>query len=253
MCLIFFSINHHPTYKIIVAGNRDEFYGRKTAAASYWTDHPEILGGRDLEAGGTWLTMNKNGRISFITNFRDPAHINPKAPTRGKLVSDFVLGKESAFDYLKKIEPDAKTYNGFNLVVGDASGFAYLSNYGEGIQKLNSGFYGLSNHLLDTPWPKVTEGKRRLAPLLDQKKIEPGEIFDVLHNESRAEDNNLPDTGVPLELERALSAMFIKTPNYGSRCSTVILIDQDNQVIFSERVYAPGTNEFTTQVFNFKM
>lgn len=251
MCLIFFSIHHHPTYKLIVAGNRDEFYGRKTAAANYWTDHPEILGGRDLEAGGTWLAMNRNGRISFITNFRDPLHINPTAPSRGKLVSDFVLGKESPFVYLNQRESEAKTYNGFNLVAGDSNGFAYLSNYGAGTQKLKPGFYGLSNHLLDTPWPKITEGKKRLAPLLNENKIEPEEIFRILHSESRAEDRELPSTGVPLELERALSAMFIKTPNYGSRCSTVVLIDQDNRVNFSERVYTPGTDEFTTQVFKF--
>jgi len=251
MCLIFFSIDNHPTYKLIVAGNRDEFYGRKTAAANYWTDHPEILGGRDLEAGGTWLAMNKNGRISFITNFRDPSHINATAPSRGKLVSDFVLDNQNPFDYLKQLEPYAKTYNGFNLIVGDASGFAYLSNYGEGAQKLKPGFYGLSNHLLNTPWPKVTEGRKRLVPLLNEKKIEPEEIFEVLHSESQAEDSKLPSTGVPLELERALSAMFIKTPNYGSRCSTVILIDHNKQVSFSERVYLPGTNEFTTQVFKF--
>ncbi|HZX74640.1 MAG TPA: NRDE family protein, partial [Cyclobacteriaceae bacterium] len=226
MCLIFFSINNHPTYKLIVAGNRDEFYGRKTAAASYWTDHQEILGGRDLEAGGTWLAMNKNGRISFITNYRDPKHIDPKAPSRGKLVSDFVMGKEKPYDYLKNIEADAKAYNGFNLVVGDINSFAYLSNYGEGTEKLKSGFYGLSNHLLDTPWPKVTEGKKKLTPILAQERIDPNEVFDLLHNESMADDSKLPSTGVPLELERALSAMFIKTPNYGSRCSTVVLIDQ---------------------------
>ena len=251
MCLIFFSINHHPAYKLIVAANRDEFYKRKTAAAGYWDNHPEILGGRDLEAGGTWLAMNKNGRISFITNFRDPSHINPIAPSRGNLVSDFVLGNESAADYLRHI--DARRYNGFNLVAGDSNGLSYLSNYGSGIQHLQPGFYGLSNHLLDTPWPKVAEGKKNLAPVLDKNKIEPGEIFEVLHNEAQAQDDTLPDTGVPLELERALSAMFIKTPDYGSRCSTVVLIDRDDRVSFSERVYLPRTDKFSTQTFNFNI
>ena len=253
MCLIFFSIDNHPVYKLILAANRDEFYGRKTAAANYWTDHPEILGGRDLEAGGTWLAMNRNGRISFITNYRDPHHNNPNAPTRGNLVSDFVIGDRGSYDYLRGIEDYAKTYNGFNLVVGDGKDFAYLSNYGSGTEKLKPGFYGLSNHLLDTPWPKVVEGKERLGPVLAQRKIDPEEIFNILHSNIPAKDAELPDTGVGLELERALSAMFIKTPNYGSRSSTVVLVDHEGEVIFSERVYEPGTNNFTTQTFRLRL
>jgi len=253
MCLIFFAIDHHPVYKLIVAGNRDEFYERKTAAANYWNDHPEVLGGRDLEAGGTWLAMNKNGRISFITNYRDPQHIDAHAPSRGKLVSDFVIGNQSPVVYQKNIEPNAKAFNGFNLVVGDLNEFAYLSNYGEGTQKLKAGFYGLSNHLLDTPWPKVTEGKKKLEPVLAHSTIDPNDVFEILHNEVRAADNRLPSTGVPLELERALSPMFIKTPNYGSRCSTVVLIDRNNEVSFSERVYDHTSDDFTVQHFKFNV
>ena len=253
MCLIFFSVDNHPVYKMIVAGNRDEFYARKTASADYWPDHPQILGGRDLEAGGTWLAMNKNGRISFITNFRDPSHINVHAPTRGKLVSDFVLGNDSPYNYLKSIESDEKKYNGFNLVTGDDRGFSYLSNYGGETKMLAPGFYGLSNHLLDTPWPKVTSGKRLLAPVLNQRNIDSHDVFEILHNELRADDSKLPDTGVPIDLERALSSMFIKTPNYGSRCSTVVLITHTGEVDFSERVYDPASDKFTVQNFKFKI
>src|SRR5262245_33259460 len=129
MCLIFLSLHHHPTYKLIVAANRDEFYNRKTEAASFWHDHPNIVGGRDLEAMGTWMGMTKQGRISFITNYRDPFNINPAAPSRGHLVSDYLLSNESPRDYLKKVEATGKQYNGFNLVVGTPDQLYYYSNY----------------------------------------------------------------------------------------------------------------------------
>ena len=165
MCLIFFSLNQHPTYKLILAGNRDEFYGRKTAPANFWSQHPAIVGGCDLEAiqpdgtCGTWMGLSKTGKLGFITNFRDPKNINPKAPSRGQLVSDFLIGNQEAEPYMRDIQTRASQYNGFNLVVGDTNKLYYLSNYQNEIKKLTSGFYGLSNHLLDTPWPKVAKGK----------------------------------------------------------------------------------------------
>ena len=136
MCLIFLSLNDHPTYKLIVAANRDEFYNRKTAAASYWQDHPTLLGGRDLEASGTWMGMTTSGKISMLTNYRDPQNINPTAPSRGKLVSDFLIEDISADEYLCRIEPQGKKYNGFNLINGTVDELCYYSNYTEGIQKI---------------------------------------------------------------------------------------------------------------------
>src|SRR5262245_11558658 len=120
MCLIFFSLNNHPTYKLVVAANRDEFYNRRTAPAEFWDDHKELLGGRDLEDGGTWMRMTRGGRISLITNYRDPKNIDPKAPSRGQLVSDFLTGKDSPEEYLNRLSKHAKEYNGFNLIVGTA-------------------------------------------------------------------------------------------------------------------------------------
>lgn len=251
MCLIFFSLRQHPTYKLIVAANRDEFYQRKTAAADFWEDNPAILAGRDLEGGGTWLGMNRNGKISLLTNYRDPANISPTAPSRGKLVSDFLANDESGETYLKRIEPTAPQYNGFNLIVGNPNELWYLSNYRKGVLPIQPGFYGLSNHLLDTPWPKVVRGKEKLKPVLSQSKIDPGELFDLLYDDQRAEDAQLPETGIGLERERALSSMFIKTSNYGSRCSTVILVDYQNRVSFSERVYDLTTFSFTEKNFAF--
>lgn len=251
MCLIFFALNHNPTYKLIVAANRDEFYVRKTAPADFWSDHPDILGGRDLEASGTWMAMNKNGKISLITNYRDPSNINPNAPSRGQLVSDFLVNGDKAEDYLRKVAKRADQYNGFNLLTGYPDELWYLSNYRKGIQKLESGVYGLSNHLLDTPWPKVNRGKEKFSIAINPSQIEPDMLFELLYDEQRAEDQLLPDTGIGLERERALSSMFIKTNGYGTRCSTVILVSHDNQVLFAERVYDLDTFAHTTNRFQF--
>lgn len=251
MCLIFLSLHEHPQYKLIIAANRDEFYARRTEAAHFWRDHPEIVGGRDLEAMGTWMAMNKNGRISLVTNYRDPLNINPQAPSRGQLVSDFLLSSQSATDYLKEVESKGKSYNGFNLMAGTADALFYYSNYREDIEKIPDGIHGLSNHLLDSPWPKVERGKQKFRELLSQPGLSADLLFEFLYDEQRAEDNQLPDTGIGIERERALSSMFIKTTGYGTRCSTVVLVDGDNQTVYAERVYDTDTFRFTTREFKF--
>ena len=253
MCLIFLSINQHSTYKLIVAANRDEFYIRKTAPADFWKDQPQILGGRDLEAQGTWMAMTKSGKISMVTNYRDPKNIDPKAPSRGQLVTDFLLGEKSAENYLKEIEQSTEKYNGFNLITGSASELYYYSNYKPVVEKIQPGFYGLSNHLLDTPWPKVQRGKEKLKSILDQSTIQSGELFQFLYDDQRASDNQLPETGIGLERERALSSMFIKTNGYGTRCSTVILIDHQDNVEFAERVYDVENFQYKDSNFQFKI
>lgn len=253
MCLIFFALHQHPTYKLIVAANRDEFYNRKTSPAHFWHDHPQILGGRDLEASGTWMAMNKNGKISLVTNYRDPANINPKAPSRGQLVSDYLMNGDNPEEYLSHVSTRTVHYNGFNLLTGYPDELWYLSNYGNGIQKLESGIYGLSNHLLDTPWPKVQRGKEKFSDAIHDLVIDPEILFELLRDEERAEDQLLPNTGIGLERERALSSMFIKTNGYGTRCSTVILVSRDNQVLFAERVYDLDTFAHKTNRFQFNI
>jgi uncharacterized protein with NRDE domain len=252
MCLIFLSLNQHSKYKLIVVANRDEFYNRQTASASFWENHPEILGGRDLEAGGTWMGVNKRGKISMITNYRDLANINPNAPSRGFLVSDFLLQNNSGEEYLKQVEKKARQYNGFNLIVGDVNSLWYLSNYKDGVNQIADGFHGLSNHLLDTEWPKIKRGSEKLKSILGEATIDPQELFELMYDDIIASDNLLPHTGLPLERERALSSMFIKSPNYGSRCSTVVLMDRDKNVSFTERVYDIHTFTFTEQTFEFR-
>ena len=253
MCLIFLALKHHPTYKLIIAANSDEFYNRKTAAADFWKDYPNIIGGRDLEANGTWMGMTTSGKISMLTNYRDPKNISPTAPSRGQLVSDYLEQDIAPEVYLKKVEPKAATYNGFNLLTGNSEEFYYLSNYKTGVDKITSGLHGLSNHLLETPWPKVEKGKQKLKTILSSPAISSDKLFEFLYDEDRAADDQLPDTGIGLERERALSSMFIKSPGYGSRCSTVILIDQDNNVEFSERVYDLLTFEYIKKTFLFRI
>ena len=248
MCLIFLAIDNHPKYKLVVAANRDEFYQRQTARADFWEDHPEILGGRDLEAGGSWMAINKRGRIAMVTNYRDLRNLKSTAPSRGHLVSDFLLTDQDVEFYLREIEPKASHYNGFNLIVGDSSRLGYLSNYKEGIEFLSSGIYGLSNGLLDSDWPKVQRGKEKFTAVLNGEVHAEG-LFKLLYNEERAPDDQLPDTGLDLERERAVSSMFIKSPGYGTRCSSVLLIDRQNNIEFSERVYDLETFDYTTKKF----
>lgn len=251
MCLIFLSINDHPKYKLIIAANRDEFYARKTAAADYWKDRPEIVGGRDLEAHGTWMAMSRSGKIGMVTNYRDLKNLNPNAPTRGYLVSDYLIKENHAEEYLKDIHLVADKYNGFNLVIGSPDQLFYYSNYQSKVIKMSDGVHGLSNHLLDTPWPKVRSGKEKFQALLQRKIIEEEELFELLRDEEIAPDDQLPDTGLDIERERALSAMFIKTPNYGSRASTVVLIDRNNSVSYTERVFDLKTFAFEEKGFQF--
>jgi uncharacterized protein with NRDE domain len=251
MCLIFLSLHHHQNYKLIIAANRDEFYQRQTAPADFWTDHPTIVGGRDLEASGTWMAMNKNRRISMVTNYRDLNNLKQQAPSRGALVSEYLIGNDSPETYLKNIQPRAADYNGFNLLVGNSHELYYLSNYREGVHRLEHGIYGLSNALLDTPWPKVARGKQNFEQVLKAAVVDPHALFDLLRDEERAPDEKLPDTGIGLERERMLSSMFIKSPNYGTRCSTVLLIDKQDRVTYTERVYNLQTFEYNTRTFTF--
>lgn len=251
MCLIFIGLKNHPKYKLIVAANRDEFYDRPTASATFWEDHPHILAGRDLEAKGTWLGMTRGGRICMVTNFRDPKNIHAHAPSRGKLVADFLLDKVTGEKYLEKLAPHAKKYNGFSLIAGTVDSLYYFSNYKDGIILLNSGLFGLSNHLLETPWPKVEKGKSRIQELLKPSVVQVEALYEVLSDEAISSDDHLPDTGVGLERERALSAAFIKSPGYGTRSSTVVMVDYNDNVSFHERVFNPENSRFSYHSFQY--
>ena len=253
MCLIFLSIKQHPTYKLIIAANRDEFYERKTAPAHFWDDAPHVVGGRDLEASGTWMAMSRHGKISMVTNYRDLKNLKNQAPSRGQLVSDYLFNNDEPKYYLERISKNAHAYNGFNLIVGKLDELYYFSNYKNSIEEIPSGLHGLSNHLLNTPWPKVEQGVKDMKRALSEEIINSPLLFDILRNEAIAPDDMLPDTGVGLERERMLSSMFIKSPNYGTRCSTVVLVNQQNEVSYTERVYDLQTFDYATRSYYFQI
>ena len=254
MCLLLLAVRKHPDYKLILAANRDEYYDRPTAPAAFWNEAPHLLAGKDLRAGGTWLGITRQGRIAAITNYRDPASMKTNAPSRGRLVSGFLLGQESPERFLKGLAQEKDRYNGFNLIIGEKDQLYWFSNRGDGAQKLSPGLYGLSNRLLDTPWPKVTRSKEAMARLLSRQKNPPQDkLFHMLEDRTIARDEQLPDTGVGMEWERILSPIFITSPTYGTRSSTVILIDHNNGVTFTEKTFNSDPEHATSVQYEFKI
>jgi uncharacterized protein with NRDE domain len=254
MCLILFSIKSHPEYKLVLVGNRDEYYDRPSAPAAFWDEAPHLLAGKDLLAGGTWFGVTKSGRLAGVSNYREANSLKKDAPSRGRLVSQFLLTGVSPRTYLDNIIKDAHRYNGFNLILGRKDEIFWYSNRGKGIRKLSPGIYGLSNHLLDTPWPKVVKGKDQLARLISQNILpEPEEFFAMLGDRTVASDSELPDTGVGLERERMLSPIFISSPGYGTRSSTILLIDRNDLVTFIERTFNRETTHASTVRYDFQI
>jgi uncharacterized protein with NRDE domain len=254
MCLIVFAYNAHPSYRLILAANRDEFYERPSSPADFWKDTPHVLAGRDLKKGGTWLGITREGKFAAITNYRDPASWKNNAPSRGKLVSRYISGNQNANNYLEKISRQTDKYNGFNLILGDRNNLFAFSNRGGEKQKLNAGIYGLSNHLLDTPWPKVLRAKKKLKATLKEKGAALEEaLFTLLSDRYFPPENNLPTTGVDKEWERVLSPIFIKSPNYGTRSSTILLIGKNKHVKFIEKVFDGNPEPWVTSRFSFKL
>jgi uncharacterized protein with NRDE domain len=240
MCLILIAHRADPRYRLVVAANRDEFFRRPTAAADYWSDAPHVLGGRDLEKGGTWMGVATDGRWAAVTNFRDGASPEPGTRSRGGLVAGYLSGSARAQAYMASMERGVHEYHGFNLLAGDDAGVHYLSNKDDGSRMLAAGVYGLSNHLLDSPWPKVERGKLALREALAGAAKPDGLIetlLTALSDRSIAEERALPSTGIGKDWERRLSAAFIGAPGYGTRASTVLLIDHDGEVNFRERSF----------------
>lgn len=251
MCLIVFANKILDDYKLIFAANRDEFYNRPSEQAEFWNEYPDLLAGKDLQAGGTWMGITKQGRFAAITNFRDLKNHRNDAPSRGNLTLDFLIDNISPEEYYNKLKPTLNNFNGFNLILGTVDELFYFSNKIEGLKKLKSGIHGISNAILDTPWPKVEKSKRQLQHLIEQKNIHPWEILNLLDDTSLAKDEELPDTGVGLELERMLSPIFIKSKEYGTRSSTIVTVDKNNNVRFVEKAYFANSGRFSNRDFNF--
>ncbi|MDX9788230.1 MAG: NRDE family protein [Desulfobacterales bacterium] len=242
MCLILFAYRIHPEFKLILAANRDEFYDRPALPLGVWQDRPHILAGRDLRGGGTWLGVTRTGRFAAITNYRDPASVKPNAPSRGLLLTDYLISDSPPETYLNNISQNAQQYNGFNLLIGNATELYYYSNREGAVKCLEPGLYGLSNHLLNTAWPKVARGKNSLKKLLQNKNgVGPEQVFQLLFDKSTPPAEQLPDTGVGLRKEKMLSPMFISSKGYGTRSSSVLLMSHSGQISFAERSYTPST------------
>lgn len=260
MCLILFALDAHPRFSLVVAANRDEFYARRALPVHRWKDLEGVVAGRDLTAGGTWTGLHRSGRFAALTNFRDPSAMRPDRKSRGELVTGFLAGQSSNEGYLEEtLRPSGPQYNGYSMLFGQLGGpLTVHCNVGGTSGPVGSGIHGLSNHVLDTPWPKVVRGKKLLTAVLANHE-DPHElrtrILEMLRDSAPASDDQLPSTGVGLEMERALSSMFIRMPEkgYGTRCSTVILVEKSGQVWFSERVYSAGTDESATKTVTLRI
>jgi uncharacterized protein with NRDE domain len=243
MCLIVIGIGLRADVPLMLAANRDEFFARPTQAAEFWPDAGHVLAGRDLEQGGTWLGLTRTGRIAALTNYREGGRPRSGKHSRGWLVRDFLLSGAEPGPYLAQVQGASHEYDGFNLLLGAGDALHYYSNRGSDPVLLPPGVHGLSNHLLNSAWPKVERAKAHMAALTDAPRDGlDGRLFELLADDRRAPDDELPQTGVSLEWERVLSSAFIRTEAYGTRSSSVILIGADGQMRFEERSFtADGT------------
>lgn len=239
MCLIAVAWRAHPRYPLILAANRDEFHARVAAPADFWIDAPQVYGGRDLVQGGGWLALSKAGRLAAITNVRRMVPPDPQAPSRGALVADFVRGTLDAHAYAQQLAADASRYAGFNLLLHDGAQMLYVSNLPQfTVQMLTPGVHAVSNAALDTPWPKLLRLKRGLADWVQRDGDDAAPLFDLLGDDRTARDEELPDTGVGLQMERFLSPPFIRGADYGTRCRSVVMLGADGAARFIEQRHA---------------
>ena len=259
MCLIVFAWQSHPSFPLVIAANRDEFLDRPTLQLDYWEDLPDVLGGRDMEKGGSWFATHVDGRWAAVTNFRDGGTaLSPPGLSRGHLVSNYVASSDRARDYARHITLSLADYAGCNLLVGDRDSLFFVSNRWHGehsaaAEPVSPGVHGLSNHSLDTPWPKVQRAKRKLQQLIDNgSELGEDALFGLLADRTPAREDELPSTGVPVEWERVLSPPFIVSERYGTRASTVLLMRTDGTVSVHERSFGAGGNEFKRRTVSFK-
>ncbi|GHT95888.1 hypothetical protein AGMMS49545_19630 [Betaproteobacteria bacterium] len=233
MCLILFAWQMHADYPLVLAANRDEFYRRPTLPLAPWQDAPDIIGGRDLAAGGGWLACHADGRFAAVTNVRQGLPPQAGAKSRGQLITDYLKNTLQPYEFIENLEPES--YDGFNLLLGNRQELYYTSNRNEvHAEPLRPGIYGLSNHRLDTPWMKVTRAKQAFTAALNALPASEA-FFQFLADRSLAPDASLPQTGIPLAAERMLSAIFIASPDYGTRASTLLLAHRDGHFRMQER------------------
>lgn len=247
MCLIVLAHRVHPDFPIIIAANRDEFYARPTDTLGLWSDGSDIIAGRDLEEGGTWMGVTRHGRLAALTNYREPGIRLAQAPSRGHLVSQFLLGRKDLNLYIQDLELRGKDYNGFNMLLSEGGQWVYCSNRGGPPQELPPGIHGLSNHVLNTPWPKVKQSCRAMEDCLSSQRRPAMEtLMQILQNRVVPPDEDLPRTGVPLEWERRLGSIFIRSDIYGTRSCTVLRVSKDGAAHMREQTF--DRNGFTGEI-----
>lgn len=249
MCLVVLAWKSHPDYRLILAANRDEFHGRPSAGATWWDDQPSILAGRDLQAGGTWLAVSGSGRFATVTNYREQQRPRLGLRSRGELVTNFVAGGDGPLPYATSL--DGERYAGFSLLTADAEELACVSNRGDDAVALEPGVYGLSNASLDTPWTKLVRSKDALVDLLSDDRIDEEALLKLVADRQTAPAADIQSDELPFDLARALTAPFIVAPEYGTRCSTVVLIGTDGSVRFTERRFGPDGEQAGESRFQF--
>jgi uncharacterized protein with NRDE domain len=237
MCVVLIGWKAHPDLKLIFAANRDEYLNRTTEPAKYWVDAPSIFAGRDNVHGGTWLGISRHKRFAAVTNIRRPSAIKTGSLSRGLLVSNYLQSDLSPRGYLQQISTVSNEYNLFNLIAGDKESLFFLSALDNKVIALNPGIYGISNGMLDSPWPKVIQGKSDMASLIAKGNINSESLLTLLQGREKYPDADLPDTGVGIEMERLLSPLFVQTSGYGTRSSSVLLMDNAGKIAFTERSF----------------
>jgi uncharacterized protein with NRDE domain len=252
MCLIVFAWNQHPDYRLILAANRDEFHSRPTQDAHWWPDQPDILAGRDLQAGGTWLALSKAGRFATVTNYREQVITQGRYRSRGELVTRFVSGEKEPACFSRHV--NGADYAGFSLLSANLSAaipsMSYISNRGDPLTELDAGVYGLSNASLDTPWAKLTRSKQRLDRLIRENTISETSLMRILADRETAQEDAVSGP-LPATQARAITAPFIVTDEYGTRCSTVLLWHNSGPMEFTERRFDPGGTQTGQSRFSF--
>jgi uncharacterized protein with NRDE domain len=248
MCLVVFAWKAHPEYRLILAANRDEFHERPAQEMHWWPDQPDIIAGRDLRAGGTWLAAARGGHFATVTNYREPDGPRGNLRSRGELVSNFVGGDISPVQFNAAIE--AERYAGFSLLTADSSELCYVSNRGDKPASLASGVYGLSNASLDTPWPKLVRARDGLSALVSNAAVNESELLRLMEDRQTATAAEVGNDSLPFELARALSAPFILTPDYGTRCISILLWGYDEKILLTEKRFdasgvASGESRFS--------
>lgn len=233
MCLVVLAWRAHPRWPLVIAANRDEFHQRPAEPLHWWPDDPRILAGRDLEAGGTWLAASRHGRFATVTNYRESVKAQKGERSRGALVTDFVTADSTPLAFTRSIEQER--YAGFSVLVATPASVAYVSNRGDAPRTLTTGVYGLSNASLDTPWPKVVKSRQRLQSLLEGDDVTADSLFALLADRDPAEEIGTPARDLPAPTARAVSAPFVVTPEFGTRCSTILILGANGDIQVSER------------------